>query len=394
VKIVHLNVRYAEGGSATVMQTLAASQRAAGHEVKILYGYSHRGFDSPQAKGDTHAIRLGSFPRVMMNFWEHKLGIYGGHLGPRNSGVLADWCAWADVVHVHAIHSYMGGDLELLKIIFAKSKAVVWTIHDSWAITGRCAIIGDCDGWLAGCAPCKSLQQYPKTLLDNAGEFRREKLALITGAAAKLVMVPLLPWMQARLAQVFPTVRQKLIVNGAKVPGLAPADRPGRERRQFLISAADLSDELKVPRGCIRSILERTEISIVTIGKNPPVAHARVTNHGFLPRDEKFARVLSSASCYAFFSTIDMCPMSVIEALIAGLPVVALSSTSTDDLLRMVGGRTVANLEEMIAVVRQESWWRLYEPQDSFALAARAAGLFSVDTMCRKYSDAYADATA
>ncbi len=377
-----------------MMQTLVGPQRAAGHEVKIIYGYGRRALPSPQAQRDPNAIHLGSFPRTVLNFWEHKLGFYGGHLGSRGTAILSRWCAWADVVHVHVIHSYMGGDLELLEIILAKSKAVVWTIHDSWALTGRCAITGDCNGWLDGCAPCQSLQQYPRTHRDTAGKFWPQKRAAISGAAGKLVMVPLMTWMQERLEKTFPTLRQRLIVNGARIANFAPGDRPARNQRQLLISATALSDKQKLPPGCIQAILDRTEMSIVTVGKNPTVEHARVTNHGFLARGEKFDRIISSASCYAFLSTIDMCPMSVIEALVDGLPVVALASDATDDLLRMVGGRTVANFDEMITVLQQESWWQLYETQDSPALAARATALFSVDVMCRKYQEAYADATS
>lgn len=376
------------------MQILVESQRAAGHEVKIVYGYGRRGRASPQAKSDRDAIQLCHFPRAILNFWEHKLGVYGGHIGSRASSVLADACAWADVVHLHVIHSFMGGDLDLLKIILTSSKAVVWTIHDSWVLTGRCAITGDCDGWLEGCAPCKSLQHYPRSNIDNAGKYRSRKVELINEAASKLVLVPLLPWMKARLDRAFPTLRQTLIMNGAKATSFAPRDRPNGGRHQLLISAVMLTDEQKIPPGCIQAILDRTKLSIVTIGKNPPVEHERVTNHGFLPKGEKFARILASASCYAFFSIIDMCPLSVIEALVAGVPVIALSSKATDELLPLVGGRTVKNLSEMITILQEEAWWQLYEPKDSVALAARAAGPFSVEAMRRKYLETYADATS
>lgn len=58
----------------------------------------------------------------------------------------------ADVVHWHLIHNGVISVLDLPRAF--DSKPAVWTLHDSWALTGHCIQPRDCDLWKSGCPDC------------------------------------------------------------------------------------------------------------------------------------------------------------------------------------------------------------------------------------------------
>lgn len=77
------------------------------------------------------------------------------------------------VLHFHVLHSYW---LNLADIVTfcEKVKAqkpdvtLVWTLHDHWSVTGRCAFTDGCEGWKSGCQKCPTLSNYPPVRVDRA----------------------------------------------------------------------------------------------------------------------------------------------------------------------------------------------------------------------------------
>lgn len=45
---------------------------------------------------------------------------------------------------------------------------LVWTLHDHWSVTGRCAFTDGCEGWKTGCQKCPTLNNYPPVKIDRA----------------------------------------------------------------------------------------------------------------------------------------------------------------------------------------------------------------------------------
>jgi len=77
------------------------------------------------------------------------------------NGVLHPWGAIladsdvfrsADVVHYHQVHNQLISVLDLPRL-FAE-KPSVWTLHDSWALTGHCVQPCGCEEWRVGCEFC------------------------------------------------------------------------------------------------------------------------------------------------------------------------------------------------------------------------------------------------
>jgi len=98
--------------------------------------------------------------------------------------ILKQQLDWADVVHLHNVHGYYL-PLTVLKIIL--KKPTVWTLHDYWLFTGRCASIRGCKDVISGCARCKFTNNYPAAWFDRAGATYDERRKLIADSDAIFV---------------------------------------------------------------------------------------------------------------------------------------------------------------------------------------------------------------
>ncbi len=82
-----------------------------------------------------------------------------------------------DIIHLHNLHNcYINLPL-LFRYIKAHNIPAVWTLHDCWAMTGKCphfAYVG-CDRWKSGCHHCPQLSEYPKTYVDTTSNMWRRK---------------------------------------------------------------------------------------------------------------------------------------------------------------------------------------------------------------------------
>jgi glycosyltransferase involved in cell wall biosynthesis len=68
-----------------------------------------------------------------------------------------------DIIHLHNIHGDYLHIGVLFKYLKKSGKPIVWTLHDCWSITGRCAYFDyvGCDKWQSGCHNCQNMNTYP-----------------------------------------------------------------------------------------------------------------------------------------------------------------------------------------------------------------------------------------
>lgn len=77
----------------------------------------------------------------------------------------SDYFKNADLIHYHLIHNTR---LSLSSMIeLCSNKPSVWTIHDTWAFTGRCVLPEECKKWENGCENCEFLNTLFPLKYDN-----------------------------------------------------------------------------------------------------------------------------------------------------------------------------------------------------------------------------------
>lgn len=100
---------------------------------------------------------------------------------------LMDVVRRADVVHLHNIHGYYFNLLTLPLLMW--DKPVVWTFHDMWAFTGKCAWDFGCGRYAASCGQCPQLDYYPRLRRDTTPILLRLK-RLLYGRPTYSIVTP------------------------------------------------------------------------------------------------------------------------------------------------------------------------------------------------------------
>ena len=75
-----------------------------------------------------------------------------------------------DIIHLHNIHGHYLNYEILFRYLRSVKIPVVWTFHDCWPYTGKCAhyFNANCFKWKTQCCDCPNLQTYPDTSFDGS----------------------------------------------------------------------------------------------------------------------------------------------------------------------------------------------------------------------------------
>ncbi len=232
MKVAHVHSSTDTGGAAAVARTLVDQQRRAGIDAHLIAGWGRgdpdQGIHSLESGRRVNAANAGIFRLT---------GIEGALSGGTWRRMLAaPLMQNADLIHLHNAHGYYLPPAALRRLL---AKPAVWTLHDHWLTTGRCAFPGDCTGNLGGCRPCPHRARYPAVLLDRAGGAFHARRRMLGDARAVLV-APTEAVRQAFAAAGLAAERIRIIPNPVAIPVRAnPAESRERLRRQLGIQAED-----------------------------------------------------------------------------------------------------------------------------------------------------------
>ena len=157
MKVLMVNTEYTRGGAARIAGTLHGTLNASpSHESLFAYG---RG----PTKQSSQAVRFALQPEVYLHALITRLtGIqgYGTWLSTRRLlRLIRNWKP--NLIHFHNIHGYYL-DLSIARAVGKLKIPVVWTLHEAWSLTGRCAYFFECNRWRTDCGQCPDLRSYPK----------------------------------------------------------------------------------------------------------------------------------------------------------------------------------------------------------------------------------------
>src|SRR5262249_5214313 len=107
-----------------------------------------------------------------------------------------------DIINVHNLHGAApwGWGPRLVEVCL-EFAPVVWTLHDMWSFTGRCAYSYDCEKFISGCdASCPTPDEEPKLPAERIHAAWEERRALYARHVDDLVIVTPSRWLaeQAR----------------------------------------------------------------------------------------------------------------------------------------------------------------------------------------------------
>lgn len=364
MNILQFNVRLAEGGAAGVALDLHQRALQQGLASQFVYGYGKGGKKSEShdryPNVIKHTARLTSIANLAL-FRLFNRDLFGNLDGlyrtvTRTPGPV--------VLHFHVLHSYwlnLADVVNFCQRLKAHKNDVtfVWTLHDHWSVTGRCAFLDGCEGWKSGCVKCPTLNNYPPVKVDRAHQqlgTKRELFRQMLALGCRFISP------SQHVAQAFNSLygagRCQIINNGIDVateailaelqPVSVTAAKP-----KIAVVAHDLRYDGKTNQQLVRDLIALGDkVEVHTFGKFSPFSGDNVVNHGFLTDKRQLMSELNQLDALLFSSRVDNYPLILCEALSIGVPVIATHSDAAREVLEKSGGHTVADAD-VLALAQQ-----------------------------------------
>jgi glycosyltransferase involved in cell wall biosynthesis len=288
-----------------------------------------------------------------------------------------------EILHLHWVAKFI--DYTSFFGSLRPDQPVVWTLHDMNPFTGGCHFTDDCRRFAEGCGNC------PQIARPAAGDISRQFFQIKQRALANanLHVVAASRWMlqQARQSAIFGGARSfHRIPYGLPLDRYRPVDR-ARARAEldldpdafvFAFGAADIENRRKGAALLLQALqsvagLDDVRGLVLGGGKLPAVSTPLppLRPMGFVSEVDR--RVLIYSACDAFIlpSTEDNMPLTGLEAMAAGTPVIAFDAGGIPDFTRPGQTGLLAPSGDAGSLGRQLRF--LYEHRDQAQAMGRRA---------------------
>ncbi|TZE83080.1 glycosyltransferase [Calorimonas adulescens] len=336
INILQINTKYSGGGAANIASSLHNFiNENTEHQSVFLHG---RG-----KSNDPNSYKISNdldvyFSAFSMRFFGESKNLYFDKQIER-------FIANADIVHLHNLHGYYINYEKLINLIIKYQKPVVWTFHDVWPITGRCAIPTECTKWERGCRNCKYRYIYPKSYIDKSRKLWIKKKSIFSKLLSnKTVIVTPSKWLANELRKsYFKEFNIEIIPNGVRNSPYSGVDKKilreelnlPTDKKIILFVAADINDERKGIKYVLDIINEfDQDILFLSVGKEiRNVKTDKLKQMGYISDREILNKIYRSSNIYINTTLGETFSLTTAEALSNALPVVAFNVGPIPDLV-------------------------------------------------------------
>ena len=269
-----------------------------------------------------------------------------------------------DVIHLHIAHgNYL--NIKMLFRFFSKyKKPIVWTMHDCWAVTGRCPhfLSLRCNKWKSDCSSCKyPKKDYPASFINNSKSMLKLKRELFSSLDNFTIVTPS-EWLKKVLQESFLAKNEITVINnGIDLSIFNPVKSSFREEngivdKKIVLAVASFWNCKKGLYEIIKlSSLLDDSYQIVIVGTSDEVD--KILPSGILsihrtnsPRE--LAKIYSESDLFINPTHEDTFPTVNIEALACGIPVLTSSNGGAPEIIDNSCG-LVADFLDMPSVVHK-----------------------------------------
>ena len=341
MKILHINTVFGKGGAALLMRILAKNiekNQGTDQFFIIKESYEENSDKIFQTRNLPSFFGYKKFSRIMS---EH--GFLYCFMPLKTHFILKKTREITpDIIHLHNIH---GGYFQTnLLPKLAKIAPIVWTFHDMFPITGHCAYSFECEKWKTGCGHCERLDIYPSIKKDRTKFLWNYKNKIFNSADFTIVAPSL--WLKKCVEQSFLKNKDiRLIYNGIDLEKFKKTDKA--EARKTLNLPEDKKIVLFSANGGVKNpfkggefvfqafekLKDRNDILFLNIGGESRQKSETWLDFGYVKETKTMAMLYSAANIYLFPTLADNCPLTLIESLSCGLPVVTFETGGVPEIV-------------------------------------------------------------
>jgi glycosyltransferase involved in cell wall biosynthesis len=249
-----------------------------------------------------------------------------------------------DIIHCHNLHNWYF-DLRALPWL-SQRRPIILSLHDAWLLSGLCDHSFDCERWKTGCGACPylSIWQPPaiSTRDGTAANWKRKKAIY---ARSRVRVTTACRWLMDRVDQsiLAPAVVEKRIIPyGVDLTRFRPPEDKYALREELglpndafvlFFVARGLEKNLSKDYLTLRAGVDlagrqhpRRKLVLVCRGKGGATERCANIEVRFQPWRNDWTEVIKyyqACDAYLHAAKVDTFPLSVLESLACGTPVVA-----------------------------------------------------------------------
>lgn len=301
-----------------------------------------------------------------------------------------------DLIHLHSLCDNYVNVRMLFEYIIEKDIPVIWTLHDNWPFTGRCAQ-NRCTKWQEGCGSCPHKDYYPSTLfLDNSAKVLKKRNKLYNRVKDMTIVTPS-KWLgglvEKSILKKYPV---KVINNGIDLDIFKPVESSFRsdhhlEDKYILLGLAYYWDDSKGLDVFIElSKRLPKNYQIVLVGTNDEVDKILPENiipiHHTSSREE-LIRIYSAADLFVNPTRDENYPTVNMEAIACDLPVLTFETGGSAEIISPKTGSSVktGDIDGMEQEIKRICETRPYSREDCLEHARS----FDMKDKFKEYVDLY-----
>lgn len=337
MKVIHLNIDW--GGGLSALYQLHRGLRKAGVDSKIISKIKTLG--SP-ASAWAPSFRI---PESLITRITNRVGL-GDLRCILNSFRFKNYQDYvsADIVNFHVVY---GGFISYLALpALTRVKISVLTLHDMWNLTGFCGYSYDCQRWKTGCGKCPRVSLYGHNTrfewkLKN-WVYVRSKFTIVTPSHWLAMQV------KESMLRNFPI---RHIPHGIDTEVYRPIDKNQCRsmlgipagKRLIMFGASELHDPRKgfhILVDALRNLPEslRRELVLLCIGFGghaiTDMPEMQILDLGYIRNTNFKSSVYSAADLFVLPTQADNFPMSLLESMSCGTPIVSSNIGGIPELVR------------------------------------------------------------
>jgi glycosyltransferase involved in cell wall biosynthesis len=253
------------------------------------------------------------------------------------------------VINLHNIHGALteGWSIDFLNVC-QKLAPTIWTLHDMWSFTGRCAYSYDCRKFIDGCdANCPTPTEYPQLEPDQIHSAWLNRKNLLEDSS-KLTCITPSSWMAREAREgLWKKARIEVIPNGLPLEIFKPVDRAEALKELgiqptgiVMIAVAQDFDERRKGGSYLQEALNQIvdeDLTLLIMGEGRiRLTSTRVKVHhlGFVNDDQKKALAYNAADFIIHPAPVDNCPNVLVETFACGTPAVGFDVCGIPELVR------------------------------------------------------------